>query len=423
MSAPPLPWAAAGLAAPAAPGLAPSATGWPGRARRRSPDPIGRRRPGCACRRRPAPPPPLPREERRPVSVLFAEVAAPAGLAGAVGLETLRELVGGSLAAVITEVEALGGTVTSVSGRGLQAMFGAPQAHEDDPERAVLAAFRALSAAATAEAAAEGGTALRIGVESGPAVVGPIGGGAKVEYGAFGDVVSVAAALQSAARPGAVLVGPATRAVTGHLFSWGAGEEVSLGGNARPLVASYLEAPRARVGERRPRGVGGRAALIGRDAELRVLDTALRQAVEGRGSVVVLTGEAGLGKTRLVQECRKRFIAWVGAGSGRLPLWLEGRGASYASATPYGLYRQLVASWVGVAPDEPAARLQPALERALTNLMGNANLLPPLARMMGIAHPAPVRPDEPRGSAAADVRRSPLAGDPVRGRGPDRPGP
>ena len=78
---------------------------------------------------------------------------------------------------------------------------------------------------------------------------------------------------------------------------------------------------------------------------------------------MVLTGEAGLGKTRLVQECRKRFIAWVGAGSGRLPLWLEGRGASYASATPYGLYRQLVASWVGVAPDEPAARLQPALER------------------------------------------------------------
>jgi adenylate cyclase len=334
-------------------------------------------------------PPPLPREERRPVSVLFAEVAAPAGLAGAVGLETLRELVGGSLAAVITEVEALGGTVTSVSGRGLQAMFGAPQAHEDDPERAVLAAFRALSAAATVEAAAEGGTALRIGVESGPAVVGPVGGGAKVEYGAFGDVVSVAAALQSAARPGTVLVGPATRAVTGHLFSWGAGEEVSLGGNARPLVASYLEAPRARVGERRPRGVGGRAALIGRDAEMRVLETALRQAVEGQGSVVVLTGDAGLGKTRLIQECRKRFIAWVGAGSGRLPLWLEGRGASYASATPYGLYRQLVASWVGVAPDEPPARLQPAMERALANLMGNANLFPPLARMMGIAYPTP----------------------------------
>jgi len=341
--------------------------------------------------RQPAEPSPqqLPREERRPVSVLFAEVAAPIGAgtganAGALGLEALREIVGGSLAAVITEVEALGGTVISVSGRGLEAMFGAPEAHEDDPERALRAAFRALTATA---ADRDGGTALRIGVETGPAVVGPVGGGAKVEYGAFGDVVSVAAALQSSARPGSVLVGPATRAVTGHLFSWGAAEEVPLSGHPRPLVATYLDAPRARVAERRPR-LGGRATLVDRDAELRVLDSALRAAVAGHGSVVLLTGEPGLGKTRLVQECRKRFIAWVGAGSGRLPLWLEGRCASYASAVPYSLYRQLTASWIGVSPDQPEARLRPALETALAHLMGNTNLLPPLARMMGAARAA-----------------------------------
>ena len=80
------------------------------------------------------------------MTVLFAEVAAPAGLAGTLGLEELRDLVGGSLASVIAEVEALGGTVSSVSGRGLQAMFGAPEAHEDDPERALRAAYRALAA-------------------------------------------------------------------------------------------------------------------------------------------------------------------------------------------------------------------------------------------------------------------------------------
>ena len=132
----------------------------------------------------PAPPPPPapaappvparpPREERRPVTVLFAEVAAPAGLAVTLGLEALRNLVGGSLATVIAEVEGLGGTVTSVSGRGLQAMFGAPEAHEDDPERAVRAAYRAI-AATTAARTAAGATAagaaetlgLRIGVES-----------------------------------------------------------------------------------------------------------------------------------------------------------------------------------------------------------------------------------------------------------------
>ncbi len=93
-------------------------------------------------------PPRVPREERRLVTMLFAEVAAPAGLAARLGLEALRDHVGASLAAVIAEVEALGGTVSSVSGRGLQAMFGAPQTHEDDPERAVRAAYRALSATA-----------------------------------------------------------------------------------------------------------------------------------------------------------------------------------------------------------------------------------------------------------------------------------
>jgi class 3 adenylate cyclase/DNA-binding SARP family transcriptional activator len=353
-----------------------------------------------------------PREERRPVTVLFAEVAAPAGLAGTLGLEALRDLVGGSLATVIAEVESLGGTVTSVSGRGLQAMFGAPEAHEDDPERAVRAAYRAISAAAanvgwdstsplladapTAGLPAVGAPAagppaagqarrlgLRIGVESGPALVGPIGGGARVEYAALGDVVSAAAALQAAARPGSVLVGPATRAATAHLFSWGTREGVTFTPGARPLIASYLDGPLATAVERRPR-LGGRAPMVGRQAELRLLDTALRAAVVGRGQFVLLTGEPGIGKTRLVQESRKRFIAWVGAGSGRCPLWLEGRAVSYASATPYALYRQLLASWLGVALDQPAAALRLALSDALTRLMGNTNLLTPLAHLMGL---------------------------------------
>src|SRR5437588_268112 len=119
------------------------------------------------------------REELRTVSVLAAEVAVD----GPGDPEERRDVTGRCLAAVIAEVEALGGTVTSVSGGGLQAMFGAPEAHEDDPERAARAAFRALSAVA----AIDGGT-LRIGVETGPAVLGPIGGGARVEYGAVGEV-------------------------------------------------------------------------------------------------------------------------------------------------------------------------------------------------------------------------------------------
>lgn len=349
----------------------------------------------------PAPPEPAPREERRPVTVLFAEVAASPGATGGRDLEALREAVGGVLAAVMTEVEALGGTVTSVSGRGLHALFGVPAAHEDDPERAVRAAYRAVSATSSGTVAGDtlatnGVAALRIGIESGPALVGPVTHGGRAEYTAFGDLVSVAAALQSAARPGSVLVGPATRAASDHLFTWGATDKVELDLGAEPVPASYLDAPRARSGHRRP-PLGGTAPLVGRDAEMRALAAALRGLASGRGSVVALTGEPGLGKTRLAQEARTRFVTWVGAATGRLPLWLEGRCASYASATPYGLYRQLLASWTGVSPDQPAAPRWSALQRTLVGLMGNANLLPPLARMTGLAERG--QPERPAGPA------------------------
>ena len=288
--------------------------------------------------------------------MLAAEVAAD-GLDPA-DPEELRDVAGRCLAAVIAEVEALGGTVTSVSGGGLQAMFGAPEAHEDDPERAARAAFRALASVASID-----GGNLRIGVETGPAVLGPIGGGARVEYGAVGEVVGRAAALQALARPGSALVGPVTRAAAGHLFAWGAAERQTAPTWGRPCRAS--------------RGTGSAPGgpLVGRQPELAVLGTALREAARGHGSVVLVTGEPGLGKTRLVQECRKRVT--------RGTRWLEGSCASYASSTPYSLYQQLLANWAGVTPDQPAAVVGPALERALAAVRGS-DLFPLLARMMGL---------------------------------------
>ncbi|HEY6788369.1 MAG TPA: AAA family ATPase, partial [Trebonia sp.] len=358
-----------------------------------------------------------PREELRPVTMLFAEVGAPAGR---LDPEALREVVGSALAAVITEVEALGGRVTSVSGRGLQAMWGAPRAHEDDPERALRAAYRILATIQNADNSnerpgASDGTAvsipaLCIGVETGPAVVGAIGGG-RIEYGALGDVVAVAAHLQSRARPGTALVGPATRAAAGHLFTWGPPEPVDAslpgasvlgavplagaGPDAAALAAAPLGEPLASAGQLRLRT---RGPLVGRAAELAVLDAALKHALGGHGSVVVLRGDPGLGKTRLVRECRDRFMAWVGARDGRLPLWLEGRAASYTSATPYGLYQQLLAGWIGVAPDQPRLAVRAALERALSLLLASTELLPLLEHVMGMppaigrAEAGPARP-------------------------------
>jgi DNA-binding SARP family transcriptional activator len=114
------------------------------------------------------------KEDRRLVSVLFAELSRPVGLGARLDPEDLREVVGGPLAAVIAEVEGLGGTVTSVSGAGLVAVFGAPQSHEDDPERAVRAGARIVSVAVVGGDLAVGeALSARVGIETGPAVVGP----------------------------------------------------------------------------------------------------------------------------------------------------------------------------------------------------------------------------------------------------------
>lgn len=336
-------------------------------------------------------PPRLPapslKDERRLVSVLFAELAPPLGAGQRLDPEDLRQVVGGALAGVIAEVEGLGGTVTSVSGVGLVALFGAPEAHEDDPERSVRAGFRALSATGGPDGSAgREGLSLRVGIETGRAVVGPLAAGTASNYGAVGEVVAVAAALQSAARTGSVLVGPVTRAATEGVFEWGPTEELLLGPSAKPLTGWYLERPKARAGayhgQRRLRGQG---PLVGRQAELSALDEATRAATSGRGSIVLVLGGPGLGKTRLVQECRKRFMAWVGAGTGRLPLWLEGRCASYASSTPYGLYRQLLSAWTGVAPEEGEAKMRAALERATRAVFGkDVSHLAFLVHMMGL---------------------------------------
>ena len=215
------------------------------------------------------------------MSVLFAEVATSSEALRA-DPEDLRQVVGEALTRVINEVEGLGGTVTSVSGGGLQALFGAPEAHEDDPERALRAAFRALSA--QAPSVDERPSVLRIGVETGAAVVGQIGAGARFEYGAVGAVVGTAAALQSVAKPGSALVGPVTRAAVEGLFEWGATEVVTQLAGAKPFVGSYLEQPKARAPSRQMR-LGGRGPLVGRQAELSVLDAALRDAEGGMGSV------------------------------------------------------------------------------------------------------------------------------------------
>ena len=303
--------------------------------------------------------------ERRPVTCLFIDLVMPSA-AGGLGTEDLSDEAGIALAEAVGHVESFGGTVTAVSGAGLVAVYGAPVAHEDDPERALRSAYLALATVASRP----NGFSMRAGVESGQAVVGRLVGSGP-HFGAFGQVVVTAAALQSVAKSGSVLAGPATHAATSRLFDWGPTEEVTTVIGAKPLLARYLDRPKARpAGQSGRRGRAGRVPMVGREPELGRLREALKEATAGRGSAVWISGEPGLGKTRLVQECRKLFIAWAGAASGRLPLWLEGRAASYASSRPFGLYQQLLTAWMGVPPEERPNVIRGALDGALKAIFG-----------------------------------------------------
>ena len=140
-------------------------------------------------------------------------------------------------------------------------------------------------------------------------------------YSAVGAVIGAAAALQAAARPGSVLVGPATHAATAGIFEWGPSEELPVTPGSQSLNGTYLVQPKARsVAEVGRRRLAARASLVGRQTEVAVLTESVRTTVSGRGGAIVIAGEPGLGKIRLVEECRNYFMGWVGAGSGRLAL-------------------------------------------------------------------------------------------------------
>jgi DNA-binding SARP family transcriptional activator/class 3 adenylate cyclase len=375
---------------------------------------------------RPAPIGGRPAEERRLVTVVA--VGLTPGLPPSSGdPEDLRELVAGGLARAISEAESLGGSVASVSSTGMSVLFGAPRSHEDDPERALRAALRIVAAlgrrrvvtgpassGAGGGAACSSGSALsvRVGVETGMAVVGPIGGGGRIDYGAVGAVVGAAEALRSAAAPDSVLVGRATRAATEGIFEWGETREVLLAPDLTVLASSHLVGARAHPSaEAGRRQLAAAATLVGRDPELAVLGEAVRATVSGTGGAVVLVGEPGLGKSRLVAECRKYFMGWVGAASGRLPLWLEGRCASYASSTPYGAYQQLLVRFIGAPLEAGESVLRAAFEAATRAVLGgDRGPVPLLARLVGLdpgpagAHLARMDPPELQQATFAAMR-------------------
>ena len=257
------------------------------------------------------------REERKVVTALFADVVGSTQLTERMDPEDAREVLGGAVRRMVEAVEAFGGMVKDLAGDGILALFGAPVTHEDDAERAIRAGLRII------EQAEDDSMSIRVGIETGLVVLGPIGGGGRVEYGATGDALNTAARLQSHAQPGSVLVGAITRRAAGDLFEWSEERRLELKGKAEPVSA--FEA----IGER----LGTRVAIasvpmVGREREFERASLIAERALAGEGGLLVITGDPGIGKSRLLEELRGRV-------SGSAVTWLEGRCVSFGGSTPY----------------------------------------------------------------------------------------
>ena len=258
-------------------------------------------------------------------------------------------------------VESLGGHVKDLAGDGVLAFFGAPTTSEDDVERAVRCALRVVSemdeyGREVRRGWGAEGFGVRVGVATGPVVLGEVGAGSRVEYAAFGDTVNVAARLQSAADPGSVLVDDDAPLGRGNL-EWSEPRELELKGKREKVPAWIVAGVAAEA--RSQRGLPGvETRLVGRADELASGREALEAVQAGRGGVLVVSGDAGIGKSRLLHELRSA------AEEGGIR-WLEGRCVSYGESLPYWPVRDLLrGDWIGAGADEPELRVRVGLRRS-----------------------------------------------------------
>jgi ABC-type oligopeptide transport system substrate-binding subunit/class 3 adenylate cyclase len=332
----------------------------------------------------------LMREERKVVTVLFADVVGSTALGERLDPEEAKLIVGEAVARIVHAVEGFGGTVKDLAGDGVLALFGAPITHEDDSERALragLAIVRDIAGYGREVEQAWGieGFSVRVGIVTGPVVLGPVGAGQRIEYSAYGDTVNTAARLQSATEPGTILVDAGTRRLVDPLFDWGEPRAIELKGKTEPVEAVEVVAASASGGKARMlRGV--RTELVGREREMSLGRAALDDVLAGRGGILFVSGEAGIGKSRLLGELREAFDASPSE-SREAPLWIDGRCLSYGETLPYWPFRDLIREWLGAGLDDPELRVRVALRREVDRLFGSrsSEIYPYLGAMLGLA--------------------------------------
>ncbi len=341
-----------------------------------------------------------PGDERRVVTVLFGDLVGFTALAETMDPEAVKELVDRGFQRLVQDITGFGGRVDKIVGDAIVALFGAPIANEDDAERAVRAALAMQQTMQDYVAEVGADIEMRIGVNTGEVLTGAMRAGG--EYTAMGDVVNSANRLQTAAPPGQIYVGPLTYEATTEVIAYDHVGLVQARGRDEPIDAFRAVDVLVLPG-RRPRL--RQTALIGRDSELALLRSAIGLAFSQRRTLLVMVlGDAGVGKTRLADD----VATWVQREQGAH--MLESHCVPYGEANiwyPIGSALRLL---FDIGTRTSAADAREATVKAVAELLGIdaestavSHLCSNLLHLMGFASSRPVDPQRAREEASRSL--------------------
>jgi predicted ATPase/class 3 adenylate cyclase len=322
---------------------------------------------------------PSGQEERKIVTILFADVSGFTTLSEKLDPEEVRNLINSCFERLVPIVRKYEGTVVQFLGDEIMSVFGAPVAHENDPERALRVALEMMAAIAVCNQDQAIELNIHVGVNSGPVVAGQVGAQERSDYLVMGDAVNVAARLAGAANSGEIYVGASTYRHAAAFFDFESLPALTLEGKEKPVEVHRLiglkKVPEA------TRGIEGlHAPLIGRQSELAQIQSAFHKLRSGVGTILAIVGEAGLGKSRLIADALR---------STDIP-WAEGRALAYTEGMSYWMARDLLRTLLGTntdpSPEEIEQALRSSIEKTAPEKMNE--IYPYLGRFLEVPLPA-----------------------------------
>ncbi len=305
--------------------------------------------------------------QRRNVTILFVDICGYTSLSRKIEAEELYELIRQFTERLAGSVYKYDGMVDKFTGDGLMALFGAPIAHENNAELAIRAALEMQADVAQLSQQVKERTGeelrIRIGLNAGTVIVGGIGSDLLMNYTAIGDTVNRAQRLEEAAQPGTIMVSESIYQGTRMLFDYESCDNVSLKGIPTPVTCYRVLRSKARPGS--TRGVQGlHAPMIGRETEMRQLMQAIGAlATYQQGQFVMVIGEAGLGKSRLVGEIKHLSMPAP-------VIILEGQSLTYRRSVSYYIFQDLLRNYLNASADTPVETVSQRLVRNVSNALG-----------------------------------------------------